>query len=659
MLIKKELKEIPVSEFLTNDCENKKYYFSRKICNLKRSKKILVIDIFLIETKNVIVRFFYNRKNYFTYFPEDDEWSKKNLTNAIQYSIEKKEYKSLEPSYHFCYYSRILEYEIIYDESLILILNDFLNINEKNSYILNKINNIIAEINNVYKQKQQREKERAVFYIENSKLPLDIKEYCEKNILKKFYILIDSSKSKNRTAVCTSCGKEFEIDRKIKHKSFGVCPYCKKDIQYYLQKYQKNICDKEKICVLNKINDISNDICLKWIKVKRQFKNNVSVYNFEVYYATFYIWEQEKIKIFSYCYSCPMYWGWEWRYQKNSVNNRDEAHLYISNLVSVFQDYYFAKDLEFISNKIGSFQVSSLFNKKNLITFKILISLELTNLAKEVGTEKIKNGKKFHEILGISKQYMPLFRKYNVTAQELELFKSTKKWISEKDFLNFRKLIDNKKSINNSYLFIEHLLSLMDKFSFEKLINYYTKQKILNSSRTLHEIIIFHKDYLNMCNEFKISLNKNLSFPQNIIKSHDILLLHINEMFNENIKKTLKQIENTIYNEAIIYQKDNFIIIIPKTREQFIKEGQMLGHCVGGKYYFDEHIKGNKMVFFVRKKEDCSQPFFTLQIDMINMKILQVYGKANKQPPADVQSFINSFLNKLKNITKEKLLECV
>lgn len=87
---------------------------------------------------------------------------------------------------------------------------------------------------------------------------------------------------------------------------------------------------------------------------------------------------------------------------------------------------------------------------------------------------------------------MPLFRKYNVTAQELKLFKSTKKWISEKDFLNFRKLIDDKKSINNSYLFIEHLLSLMDKFSFEKLINYYTKQKILNSSRTLHEIILLN-----------------------------------------------------------------------------------------------------------------------------------------------------------------------
>lgn len=76
----------------------------------------------------------------------------------------------------------------------------------------------------------------------------------------------------------------------------------------------------------------------------------------------------------------------------------------------------------------------------------------------------------------------------------------------------------------------------MDKFSFEKLINYYTKQKILNSSRTLHEIIIFHKDYLNMYNEFKISLNKNLSFPQNIIKSHDIFWLQINDILNEKTK---------------------------------------------------------------------------------------------------------------------------
>lgn len=89
----------------------------------------------------------------------------------------------------------------------------------------------------------------------------------------------------------------------------------------------------------------------------------------------------------------------------------------------------------------------------------------------------------------------------------------------------------------------------------------------------------------------------------------------------------------------------NGLIIRPAgTERELIAEGRVLAHCVG--QYGKGHCDG-KPILFIRRKSDPGLPYYTLQLDLQNKKILQCRGYKNNQyqkKPEDVSLFEQMWL---------------
>ena len=161
--------------------------------------------------------------------------------------------------------------------------------------------------------------------------------------------------------------------------------------------------------------------------------------------------------------------------------------------------------------------------------------------------------------------------------------------------------------------------------------------------------MIQYNDYISMSLSLKVDLSrKSVRFPNNIKESHDLILGRFNKVKHEIEDENFRHATEKLYNGMAEYRKDCYCIVFPQLRSDFITEGQSLNHCVGSDTYYKNHIEGTRMVFFVRQITEPDKPYFTMEIDMRELRIRQLYGFGDCSPSSDVRKFANEFLNRLK-----------
>lgn len=132
--------------------------------------------------------------------------------------------------------------------------------------------------------------------------------------------------------------------------------------------------------------------------------------------------------------------------------------------------------------------------------------------------------------------------------------------------------------------------------------------------------------------------------PRDMKAQHDLLSSQIAAQKKEKENSLLPQaIENGLYWWAREYAGEDFLVVYPQTRDDFITEGQSLNHCVGSARYYDRHILGRQMVFFIRRTSQPEKPFFTTEIDMEDGRIRQLYGFSDCSAPKEVRGFVEGF----------------
>ena len=100
------------------------------------------------------------------------------------------------------------------------------------------------------------------------------------------------------------------------------------------------------------------------------------------------------------------------------------------------------------------------------------------------------------------------------------------------------------------------------------------------------------------------------------------------------------------------YEDRNYMIIPAGKCEELMAEGRTLHHCVGSSdRYMEKMAKGESWICFLRKKSDLQKPYYTLEIDMKNDRILQWYSEFDRKPDEEV---IRKVLDKFKNSVKRK-----
>lgn len=157
-----------------------------------------------------------------------------------------------------------------------------------------------------------------------------------------------------------------------------------------------------------------------------------------------------------------------------------------------------------------------------------------------------------------------------------------------------------------------------------------------------------YSDYLYACNYLGLdmTLPKN-RLPHNFKRWHDI---RIDEYHTA---KALKDAEErkalyakfaSVAEKYLPLQKDDknaFVIVIARSPQDLIREGDILHHCVGRMNYDQKFAREESLIFFVRNIAEPDTPFVTLEYSLKNRKVLQCYGEHDTRPDDSVMEFVN------------------
>ncbi len=188
---------------------------------------------------------------------------------------------------------------------------------------------------------------------------------------------------------------------------------------------------------------------------------------------------------------------------------------------------------------------------------------------------------------------------------------------------------------------------------YRAYFEYIGKQQISNRD---------YLDYLTACNFLGLDMTEAKNrFPHDFKHWHDVRIdeyhtakaLKDAEERKELYSKFLKVAEK--YSALQHDKKSAFVVVIPQSPADLIREGDALKHCVGKMGYDQKFIREETLIFFVRSRELPDEPFVTVEYSLKKKKVLQCYAKGNTKPNEDALYYVNQVWLPFANRTLKKI----
>jgi len=178
-------------------------------------------------------------------------------------------------------------------------------------------------------------------------------------------------------------------------------------------------------------------------------------------------------------------------------------------------------------------------------------------------------------------------------------------------------------------------------YRISPLLKYITKQQLL-IKRELNlptDPAMYLKDYFNMASEMNVKFEK---YPQNIERSHYIIMKNYSLSMSGEIKEKFKEaISEKLHLEV---KGTDYSLIMPRTVEEMIAEGNDLHHCVAS--YCKKVVLKETNVLFFRKTDALDTSFVTVELDD-NHNILQAKILWNEDASPEILNEIKKLVNTL------------
>jgi len=543
MLYKEELKKVPlctIPQAVKKELKGKDLIAGAEVAKLQHSGSILVIDYYNIDKKELQLRFFCDKENFVLYDPIKDKWHKGYVTNFLLDRLDSNDAFYLEKELNLC--------------------KKFLKTDACSCYVDRKqyygtyATGIVGVADHFIKEQKNEQKYRsadnaeALFFERQSWFPeitQDIKDFCNQKAFKEAYLFYSKlDKKHKRKCTCSKCGKQFTISHNPKHKSLGECPNCSAQAVWFAEQYQYGIEDETRLCTAYRHE---GQLILRWHNVTRKFWNLKPQLRFKNDAYTFYVNKKGKVQPVTYIYmQLGYYRGVNWTNARNNQTCYHPAYVYTGNLYEVFGEKFcnvdLVKVLENQQHKINFIKL--LDNLKSLPQTEYMCKLGLVTLAAKLDESDYGEGKTFSDILGITKQYLPMYKNLDISEDEHRFIKDIPEFVSEELFREFR----NYEIDTSKYDSVKDCLKYQ---TLSTLLNYISKQnKIVSNGAgaTGSRIVQWLSDYYGMCDDMDIPINKGTVRPRELKKSHDNLVEKYNlvkaEIKDRKSKAALELVNN-------------------------------------------------------------------------------------------------------------------
>ena len=472
------------------------------------------------------------------------------------------------------------------------------------------------------------------------KYPKDLAVFCEENVFHESVLYISRLEKGKRQAVCRHCGKSFKVSRDVKPGGSGVCPKCGWPVNYRADWTKAEVTHKAKICIACKVE---GQLLLRYADVERTIFSDPKKpeYRFYDYFKTLFLVSKGKGTEYAYAWCQAPYQSYAWRRLRNGSECLSESYVYTPNLREVFGDKYYNVDLqaglEALRRPISFRQL--LDNLKNVPQAEYLMKAGLPVLAAESLPDN--GARSLRSLTGLGKQYLPTMRECQASFREIRAVAAQRNARPE-DLCKLCALRLNGESLG--------LLEELVRYNpLGRVLRYVEAQREISPGylkrRKMPYFLRLYRDYLSMAEDLKSDMTERVILePRNLKERHDLLAGRVNESRSKPDNERFQQaIDDGLYWWAQEYANEEYCVVYPMKRDDLTTEGQRLNHCVGMKIYFENHIRGHRMIFFIRKAAEPDKAYFTAEIDTDTGRIIQLYGFGDSSAPKEVRAFTERF----------------
>ena len=408
----------------------------------------------------------------------------------------------------------------------------------------------------------------------------------------------------------TMLNKIKKLDNKLTEKPTGITRF-----YTYFTKFKKELCS-----VTVAVRHYYKKWFCKQVVVHGLHTNKVYLQDIEQYMGFIVVgWYRDGIS------KCSTWHDYDWGYNDDKYFQMQSA--------TVVNKEYIAKLKNYKYSAIDQYNYSDIFKYLRLYEkypkAELLVKCGLSNIA---------TSKQILRLCDKDKNFCKwLFRNKDEIALNSAYISSIIKAYRNNRPIKLTDEIEYFKRNYNTYK--NELKDFLQPNESEKFITYLASQNANVSSFV---------DYINACNFLGLNMNENKNrYPHNFQYWHDVRIDEMHSKQAEIDKEKRKKLYENFTNVANKYEalqrnlKDNFVVIIAKSPQDLVVEGDTLHHCVGRMNYDQKFIKEESLIFFVRYKEYIETPFVTLEYSLSNHKILQCYADHDTKPEDKVLEFVN------------------
>ncbi len=467
-----------------------------------------------------------------------------------------------------------------------------------------------------------KKKERELFKLIDDKLKIPSKwiKFVDKQRVHHNLII----KKKNEY-ICTNCKHIFHSDKKVNEEC--KCPNCKNT---YLVKSDrlKDYTFKDQLAIFDKVDNYY---------IERIFQLESHYHNG---YINYYCFEWGR-NIYDKYFSCMFqimndntvgttsgYWI---SYRENFNSNWKYTNSYYSPIAYYDEFIYYPYNLKKLLKNDSDYKYSQLWELVKHVDYcnltyllknynqsiEFLTKLKLYRLALNPKTFLFKNT--FEErFLGLSKDYIPFIRKYNLSLNELEVLSVLK-----------------EKNIN-----LIRMISKLDNFkNLSSLINF---KKAFELTDLNSENCVEYNDYLTMIKTMKFDMkNPKYIYPKNIKEAHDKIEKEYEIVKDNLICEAIKNRGNEL--SKYTFNNSKYIIFPADSIESLEDESKQQHNCV--RTYSERIAKGSCDIYFMRLVSDREHSLVTVEVR--NNEVVQKRTKNNQSTTAEQDKFLDLWERKI------------
>lgn len=456
-----------------------------------------------------------------------------------------------------------------------------------------------------------------------------------------------------RTGLCTCCGKYHELKEQPKYGKEGICPGCKRKVQYRTYKKKGRIHDWEYAALIQKI---PGGYVLRFFALNQLIEQGTRSYGgmSEKIRITYNEqWNRQAIYSYHrYKTTNKIRWcnGYEYLSAYGGRKEEERCRLYPRNLRKILKGskLEYSGMPEFARTGIEFYQQDFIDKAKEYTGIEKLIKAEfynLTNSCISYGSRAPIDlyQKRVKKVLGLTGEYYNLIRDKDPTWREYEVTEQCQDVGIRATWEQIQKM---SQYARNFAIYMRHSTP-------HKMLKYIEGLKSEGPYAMRNQEVNDYHDYLQLAAGLGYNLDDDwILYPKNLKERHDQLTEEQNERKAElekesddkkdrKLKRTIKRKGWTRYE----METEQLLIRLPKCAHEIRKEGNAQHHCVAT--YMDRMVAGETCILFIRKKEEQDKSYYTVEVK--DNEVIQVRGKYNVAPSEDVEEFMKVFK---KNIRK-------